>query len=145
MFLSAFFLAAVTIVYFLIGVLSQRMVCESFRNPNESQLLKVADSLLNLNKTAGVDARISEILTNCHKNQSIYNVLKLKNVFDISKVDDYLEEYNIKKQLDALAETINVDFEGVEILNTDAINNLTELGKSGIDNIEFGRFTNVVS
>lgn len=145
MFLSAFFLAVITIAYFVIGVLLQRAVCESFRHPNESQLLKLADSVIDLNKTAGVDAHLPDILTNCHQNQSIYNVLHLKNVFDISKVDDYLEEFNIKEQLDQLSNSIDVNFHEFEILDDVAIQKLEELGDTKLDEINFGQFTNVVS
>lgn len=145
MFFSAFFLAVVTIVYFVIGILSQKVICESFRNPADSQLLEVADTLLDLNKTAGVDAHISTILMNCHKNQSIYNVFNLKSIFDLDKVDDYLEEYSIQDKLNELANTIDVNLSGIEILDQTAKDRLTELGASGIGNIEFHRFTNVVS
>lgn len=145
MFFTAFFLAVVTIVYFIVGILSQKVVCESFRNPANSQLLEVADTLLDLNKTAGVNANIREILMNCHKNHSIYNVFNLTSVFDINKVDDYLEEYSIQDKLNELAGTIDVNLSGIKILDQEAKDRLMELGASGIDNIEFYRFTNVVS
>lgn len=145
MFFSAFFLTVVTIVYFVTGMLAQKVICESLRNPAESQLLEVADSLLDLSKTAGVDAHISEILQNCHKNESIYNVFKLNSIFDLNKVNDYLTEYSIEEKLNELADTIEVGFSGITILTEGSKERLIELGESGIGEIEFGRFTNVVS
>lgn len=144
MFFSGFILAVVTIIYFITGVLAQRVVCDSFRNPTESQLIEVVDKMINLNKTAGVDAKISEILTNCHKNQSIYNVFKLKTVFDISKVDGYLKDFDIETQLDDLANSVNFDFTDFNILNPDTIEDLRNLADSGLDNINFDKFTDIV-
>lgn len=145
MFFSAFILAVVTIIYFVIGFVAQRAICESFRNPNDSQLLKIVDNVIDLNKTAGVDAHLAKILTNCHQNQSIYNVLNLRNVFDINQVDDYLEKYSIEDKLSELTATIDVNFDHFQILNSTAIEKLTNLGNSNIDDIEFYHFTNVVS
>lgn len=145
MFFSAFLFAVITIAYFVIGVVLQRAVCESFRNPTDSQLLKVADKVIDLNKTAGVDATLPDILSNCHQNQSIYNVLHLKNVFDLSKVDDYLEDFDIKGQLNKLSEVIDANFNNFEILNSTAIEKLEELKSTKLDEINFYQFTNVVS
>lgn len=145
MFFSAFFFAVVTIVYFTVGMVAQRTVCETFRNVNDSDILKLVDNLVDLNKSAGVDAKIGEILTNCHQNQSIYNVLKLKNIFDINKVNDYLSEFNINQTLNELVETVKVDFTSFEILDNTTIKELEKLKDAGIDDVEFYRFSNVVS
>lgn len=144
MFLSAFFLAVVTIFCFVLGMLSQKVVCDSFRNPTESQLLNLANDVLNLNRTVGVNATVQEILTSCEKNQSIYNVFKLKSVFDLEKVDDYIEQYSIEEELNKLAENIDVNFDNIEILSEEAKVKLDKLAESGIDNIEFDKFTGVV-
>lgn len=145
MFFSAFLFAIITIAYFVIGVVLQRAVCESFRNPTESQLLKVADKVIDLNKTAGVDATLPDILSHCHQNQSIYNVLQLKNVFDLSKVDDYLVEFDIEEQLNKLSENIDANFEEFVILDSDAIGKLEDLRDTNLDDINFYQFTDVVS
>lgn len=139
MFLFAIVLVAVTIVHFFAGILAQRLVCDSIRQPNNSQVIKLFDEVMNLKSSVGVDVDINSLLNACHKNMSLYNVFKLKNHFDIDEVITYLDKFEINKTLADLTRHINANTD-IDILSVDAERRLRELVSSGIADISYDKF-----
>lgn len=145
MFLFAIALAAITIVYFVVGVSSQRLVCDPLRYPNDSQLVDVADRMVNLKELLNVDVSISAALQSCHRNQSIYNVLNLERQFNLEDVDTYLDKFDINKTLTDLMSKINADTTHIEIISETAKEQLHSLVESGISEIKYDKFIEEVS
>lgn len=143
MFLSGIFLAVITIVFFFVGMASQRLVCDPIRNYNESRLIALLDDTFSFQDAVGVDVTVKQVLSDCHRNRSAYHVFRLQNKIELDKVRDYLDEFDIQSALDELQENIEMPI-NVEILTPEAKDKLTELADSHISNINFDRFTAVV-
>lgn len=94
MFLSGIVMVVAVLVYFLSGVLFQRVVCDTLRDPShDNKVLSAVDELVNPKRE---QVNISHVLLTCHKNESIYNVLKLESVYDVTEVAKYLDKYLCK-------------------------------------------------
>ncbi|KAI4455960.1 prominin prom protein [Holotrichia oblita] len=143
MFLSGIFLAVITIVFFFVGMASQRLVCDPIRNYNDSKLIDLFDESFSFKDSVGVDVTVKQVLSDCHRNRSAYHVFRLQNKIELDKVHDYLNEFDIQGALDDLQENIKIPID-VKILSTDAKDKLTELADSNISNINFDRFTTVL-
>lgn len=140
MFLFAIILALVTIIHFFVGILAQRIVCDSLRNPNDSQVIDLIDKVRLLKNSVGVDVNISWVLSSCNTNSSIYKVFKLESHFNLEEIDTYLEKFEINKTLADLTNQINANT-SVVILNPDAKKHLEDLVESGIADIKYDKFT----
>lgn len=99
-----------------------------FRDPVNDQVFRLIDQRVDLNvwlypasarsrssKNAPairnedlVPLRISQVIDSCHRNQSIYNVIRLDTFYDIEKLRDLPKEYSIQDQLDKLIESIQI-------------------------------------
>ncbi|KAK9710591.1 Prominin [Popillia japonica] len=143
MFLSGIFLAVITIVFFFVGMASQRLVCDPIRNYNDSKLIDLLDESFSFKDAVGVDVTVKQVLSDCHRNRSAYHVFRLQNKIELDNVRNYIEEFDIQSALDELQENIKVPV-GVEILSPEAKAKLTELADSNISNINFDRFTTVL-
>lgn len=79
----------------------------------------------------------------CHRNETLYKVLKLENVIDLNSLRDYAERYNINDTIKKLRAKINLD-PGVVILSQSARRKLKDLAESGLDDINFNPFTELM-
>lgn len=144
MFLSAFFFALVCTVFFIIGVTSQRVICDTIRNPEDNNIMKLLEDAADLKSLTGLDVNITSVLTNCHLNESVYKVFQLQSVFNVSELNDYMSKYDIEKALDGLSEQISANTD-VTILDAEAVEQLKSLASSGISDINFDKFIEIVS
>ncbi|KAK9883030.1 hypothetical protein WA026_001240 [Henosepilachna vigintioctopunctata] len=133
MFYFAIILAVVTLVYFLIGMISQQAVCKSFRDPSNSTFFKLVDQY-DLSKT-GLNIKVSEILNSIHSNESVYNALDLKNQFDLDNLHQYLNQF--KEQLDGLVNVVDkFEFSQFKILTEDQMKALENFPDPQVSNVE---------
>lgn len=142
MFLFSFLLMLITLLYFLTGSLSQRMVCDPMRNPNDSRIFTMLDNLTKIDTI--VASNISTIIHECHKNQSAYNVLKLENKLNVSDLPNYLEKYGITEQIEKFKKNVNIT-EKIKIMTPQTEAEMENLKNSGIGEINFDRFMHLVS
>lgn len=85
-----------------------------------------------------------ESCRSCHANESIYEVLEVAKLVNISEVTDYKSRYGIENVINQLK--TRIDFAGnVTILTEDAKYELQNLAQSNITRINFSQFTEVVS
>ena len=85
-----------------------------------------------------------ESCRSCHANGSIYEVLRVANLVNISEVADYKRTYGIENVINQLK--TKIDFAGnVTILTEDAKLELQHLARSNVTRINFSQFTEVVS
>lgn len=138
MFLFAALFAIVAIVYFALGTLSQRGICDTLRNPAESNIIDVADKLLNF-KQFKINANISSILQKCHQNETAYNVFQLNDTFDLTDVRNFTEQYDIQDILDKLKDKLDIET-NIVILNDDGFKEIENLKESGISEIRYNKF-----
>ncbi|CAH1135695.1 unnamed protein product [Ceutorhynchus assimilis] len=111
MFLFGFLISIFTLVSFIAGVISEKALCDTLRNPNpsESNIMSIIDSL-NLN--LAVDVKPSTMLNNCYQNKSIYQTFNLASQFNLEEIK---ANFNIAEKLDNL-NIDNVIPEGFNLL-----------------------------
>lgn len=81
----------------------------------------------------------------CHQNKSIYETLKLVNVFNIDEVLNYSERNQLQNQVDQFKRKINVRTDKLELLSPDAKDKLRNLANSPLNDIQFDKYTELVS
>lgn len=140
----------------------------SFRNPENNQLFnKYIDNLIDLNsyftstrneitakykkqqnKNIIVKAnlepfRISEVIINCHKNKSIYQVMKLSNYVNLTEEMENINAIEINQKITQLINSIKV--KSVVILTDEIRANIKQLASSELYKFDSGRFLENVS
>ncbi|CAH0563886.1 unnamed protein product [Brassicogethes aeneus] len=98
MFFTGFVFAVVIVVLSLVGIASQKGVCEPLRRPGDSKILSYIKDNYDF-KQFGLDANIQQIYERCTKNQSVYKVFNLESRF---KMRNIIEQLDINKTLDGL-------------------------------------------
>ncbi|KAL9701975.1 hypothetical protein quinque_005416 [Culex quinquefasciatus] len=156
-FLTFSVILAVTLVSFLAGSVLRRGVCDSLKHPRDSQVIDYIDTYFNVNKqyeqirsqntrskwklqaNARPDPlRIAEVIESCSKNNSVYEVLKLSNFYDIQEIRQFPEDYGITRELNALKEKIEI--KKVDILSPTAKKNIEELRDSRLNDFMAYKF-----
>lgn len=87
MFLFGFILSLVTMVSLLVGVVSEKALCDPLRNPDPTKY-NIIQLLDDYNLDFGVEVIFSEMLSNCHQNKTVYETFNLKSKFDIDEIED---------------------------------------------------------
>uniref|UniRef100_A0A1Q3FI76 Putative conserved plasma membrane protein n=2 Tax=Culex tarsalis TaxID=7177 RepID=A0A1Q3FI76_CULTA len=156
-FLTFSVILAITLVSFLAGSVLRRGVCDSLKQPRDSQVIDYIDTYFNVNKqyeqirvqsarskwklqpNARSDPiRIAEVIESCSKNNSVYEVLKLSNFYDIQEIRQFPEDYGITRELNALKEKIEI--KKVKILTPAAQKNIEELRDSRLNDFMAYKF-----
>ncbi|XP_065075957.1 prominin-like protein isoform X2 [Ochlerotatus camptorhynchus] len=157
-FLTFSVMLAFTLVSFLAGSLFRRGVCDSLKKPHDSQMITYIDAYFNVNKhyeRIGTQSarskwklqgtnqkldpiRIADVIESCRGNNSIYEVLKLSNFYDIKGIRQFPEDYGIIRELNALTEKIEIG--QVEILNEQAKKDIEILRDSRLNDFEAYKF-----
>lgn len=144
MFLAGFLFAIVTLAMFVVGIVTQRVACDSIKDPAHSQMFKLFDKGVMLGNDDGqINVTLSQALINCYNNESIYNVFNLKNKFNLNEVSGYLDKFNISTILDSL-DMGSIVFKDFHILDDNDKNLLNELADSDFANINFDNFKDLV-
>lgn len=138
MFLFGAIFAIVTIAFFLFGGLSQRAICDTLQYPEDSNIIGVVDKLINL-KEYKISTNIATIIKQCHKNESIYNVLGLKELFDLSELENFVERYKIEDILNDMKGKITFN-QTIQFLTANELDKLETLMDSGISDINYDKF-----
>lgn len=145
MFLFGAVFAIVSLAYFLLGGVTEILVCDTFRNPNRTQVMEIFDNVIKLDQL-NANTNISTILKRCHNNNSIYTVLDLEKKFDLSKIENFWSDYNIDETLNKMMEQIeSMGFNNIQLLNENSKKQLDNLIESGVSDIKFDKFINEVS
>lgn len=157
-FLTFSVMLAFTLVSFLAGSLFRRGVCDSLKKPHDSQVITYIDAYFNVNKhyeRIGTQSarskwklqgpnrqldpiRIADVIESCRGNNSIYEVLKLSNFYDIQEIRQFPEDYGIIRELNALKEKIEIG--QVKILNEQAKKDIEILRDSRLNDFEAYKF-----
>ncbi|XP_015838370.2 prominin-like protein isoform X2 [Tribolium castaneum] len=143
MFLTGFVVAVVVLALFMVGVVTQRVVCDPMRDPANSQVFDLVDRLDFSNY--GIHITASEALGKCYRNRSIYEVANLADKFNLAEVKNYLNSYGINQTLAEL-----------DIGSLDILDDFTLLGEkdkellesfavSGFAEINFDEFKDLLS
>lgn len=80
----------------------------------------------------------------CHRNMSLFQVLKMERLIDLNQVLEYPSAFEIDEHINELVSKIKLDGE-ITILTPEAEKQLLRLAKSPLSSINFPAYTHVVS
>nr|XP_050854478.1 prominin-like protein isoform X4 [Vespula vulgaris] len=148
-FLFTSVLMVITVVHMITGVLAQRSICEPLKNPKDNRMFKLVDKIVQIRKilhpkNPNFDINMSYIITKCHANETLYNVLKLNNLFDIGTLRNYAGRIDINDTIQQLRRKINLS-PGVVILKESARSKLNDLAQSGLSDIKFYQYAELLA
>lgn len=78
--------------------------------------------------------------SSCHKNETIYKVLKLQYIMDVNSLRDYIDRYDINQTIRQLEQKINLSHD-YKIISQSAREKLGALAQSGLSDIKFYQYT----
>ncbi|XP_063981410.1 prominin-like protein isoform X2 [Diachasmimorpha longicaudata] len=141
-------LMIITSAHMITGVVVQRGICEPLKNPRDNRMFKLVDDIIHVkdllyanNKDA--DINMSWILTKCHANETLYKVLKLEYLIELDSLRSYVERYAISSTIDELRKMINLK-PGIIILTESATAKLNDLAQSGLSDIKFYQYAELL-
>ncbi|XP_043250359.1 prominin-like protein isoform X4 [Colletes gigas] len=148
-FLLTSVLMLITVAHMVTGVLLQRAICEPLKNPKDNRMFALIDDYVQIKKVLypknpNADVNMSYIVTNCHLNETLYKVLRLKNLFDIATLRDYAGRYDINNTIQQLRHKINLSPD-VVILTESAKLKLKDLAQSGLSDIHFYQYAEILA
>nr|XP_012152652.1 PREDICTED: prominin-like protein isoform X3 [Megachile rotundata] len=148
-FLLTSVLMVITVAHMVTGVLVQRAICEPLKNPQDNRMFALLDGTVQIKKllyrnNPNADINMSYILTNCHRNESLYKVLKLNNLFDVDTLREYTGRYDINNTIQQLRRKISLS-PGVVILTDSAKSKLNDLAQSGLSDIKFYQYAEILA
>ncbi|XP_032665091.1 prominin-like protein isoform X3 [Odontomachus brunneus] len=148
-FLLTSVLMIVTVAHMVTGVMVQRGICEPLKNPKDNRMFELVDELVQIKrilypKNPKADINMSYIVTKCHENETLYNVLNLKNLYDVENLRDYAGRYDINDTIQQLRRKISLS-PGVVILKDSARSKLNDLAQSGLSDIKFYQYAELLA
>ncbi|KAL0278786.1 UNVERIFIED_CONTAM: hypothetical protein PYX00_000496 [Menopon gallinae] len=147
-FLLGSVLMLITFSHFLVGIILDMGVCKPLNAPTTNKLFKVVDSYVNTSviyNGKDVDYRLSQIINECHRNESIYKTLKLDIFYDIDKLQEELDKNNFEDQIKRLRNRFNVRTDDVVLLDPEAKVKLINLARSPLNDIQFDKYAELLS
>ncbi|XP_076680317.1 prominin-like protein isoform X5 [Andrena cerasifolii] len=148
-FLLTSVLMVITVVHMVTGVLIQRAICEPLKNPKDNRMFALIDEIVQVKKmlypnNPHADVNMSYIVSNCHLNKSLYTVLKLQYLIDEPMLRDYAGRYDINNTIQQLCRKISLS-PGVVILTDSAKSKLNDLAQSGLSDIKFYQYAEILA
>ncbi|XP_043279042.1 prominin-like protein isoform X2 [Venturia canescens] len=147
-FLFTSILMVVTVTHMVTGAVAQRGICEPLQNPKDNRIFTLADKWVQIKKLLypdhpEADINMNWIVSTCHRNESLYKVLKLEYIMDLDSLRKYAEKYSISSTIDQLRKMINLS-PGVVILSESAMLKLNDLAQSGLSDIKFYQYAELL-
>lgn len=84
------------------------------------------------------------ISRDCHRNMSLFQVLKMERLIDLNQILEYPNNFGINEHINKLVSKIKLD-EEIIILTQEAKKQLLRLSESPLSSIDFLAYTHVVS
>ncbi|XP_076234166.1 prominin-like protein isoform X2 [Calliopsis andreniformis] len=148
-FLLTSVLMVITVAHMVTGVLVQRAVCEPLKKPQDNRMFALVDEIVQIKRilypdNPNADVNMSYILSHCHLNESLYKVLKLENLLNETTLREYVGRYDINNTIQQLRRKINLS-PGVVILTDSAKSKLNDLAQSGLSDIKFYQYAEILA
>eukprot|EP00092_Neocalanus_flemingeri_P012480 GFUD01013453.1.p1 GENE.GFUD01013453.1~~GFUD01013453.1.p1 ORF type:complete len:941 (-),score=227.62 GFUD01013453.1:453-3275(-) len=153
-FLFSFLLLLLTTAHFLLGAGVEKAVCQTLLAPHQSDLFQQIDQhyfqpTLNevLNDASNGNNRYSatKLISDCHTNDTIYNILKLESVYNITELTNWRSHYGIGEYIENLKNKLQIgELSGITLLTPETTHDLEELARSEISDMDFSKFSDIL-
>ncbi|XP_078035778.1 prominin-1-A isoform X6 [Augochlora pura] len=148
-FLLTSVLMVITVLHMVIGVLVERAICEPLKHPKDNRMFTLVDEIVQIKKVLypkvpNAELNMSYIVTKCHMNETLYKVLKLQYLFDVNSLRNYVGRNDINNTIQQLRQKISLS-PGVVILTESAKSKLNDLAQSGLSDIKFYQYAEILA
>ncbi|XP_023348230.1 prominin-like protein [Eurytemora carolleeae] len=153
-FLFSFVIMVVTTAHFLIGASVEKVVCETLKSPNDSDLFRQVDQLylqptlseiLNRGRRSREHYTAVELIRSCHANQTIFSILKLEKVYNLSQLSNWRAHYGIGEFIENLKNKVQLDqLADIRLLSPETAADLRKLADTKISDMDFTRFMDLL-
>uniref|UniRef100_A0A336M8P2 CSON006738 protein n=1 Tax=Culicoides sonorensis TaxID=179676 RepID=A0A336M8P2_CULSO len=154
-FLTISALLVISLVLFLVGIVARRGVCDPLNDPARDQIFtEYIDPVIDLYdffpeqqrnsrnsrpKSNNLEPlRISQVISACHENQTIYNVLGLDKIYDVSEIQDYPNKYQIDAKIKKFVENIKIP--PISLMTPETEESIIALGNSALNDFDEYKF-----
>ncbi|CAH0563583.1 unnamed protein product [Brassicogethes aeneus] len=125
MFAFAFFMALMTLVFFVIGFIPDRVVCDSVDEPEKSKLLTFLNDAIDFEQFNVNVTSIVDVMNGCKDNDAMYSVFKLDSQFNL---DNIITEIDVNSTMDSVVvEVMKSIPEELKIIDKKDLENLETL------------------
>ena len=125
-------------------------MCNTLRQPASSDVFNELDRAVLTPRLADVfnerpgDGRTAlQVIQDCHANESLYTVLGLEKVYNISSLGSWRSTWGLGSPLSSLGSAINMRLEGVVLLTKDAEVDLKQLSTSPLASLNLSQFSSL--
>ncbi|XP_073945708.1 LOW QUALITY PROTEIN: prominin-like protein [Choristoneura fumiferana] len=134
--------AVVLVVYFVVGVASQRFICDPLTEPQGNRLFDDLEKMVDLeramfNERRDPDFNMSRVLTYCHRNHSLMETLELDRLYDLEGLRTSVAE-EVSRRAAALRPAFPAS-RPLSILKPRAREKLEKLAQTGLSDFDFDR------
>ena len=151
-FLFSLVLLLFTTALFLVGSTVDKVGCDALKNPNGSEIFHLIDEHFvqpmieeNHPESSEDDISLATVLSNCHKNMTLYTMLEVQNLYDVEELRNWRREYGIGNYIENLKQKIRLDdLRAIQILSPEAEKELAELAQSEISDLNFAQYTSLL-
>lgn len=154
-FLTLSVLTVCVLVHFILGLVLHRVTCVSLKNPSNDSIFQYIDQFVDpysfetvrnlqvrrkvTKKQANIHVTVSDIISQCHRNQSSYKVFRLEKLFNISEIEDYPKRYNIEQLLQEIGNHMRIENK-VVILDAATTQEIQRMAQSRLGEFDIDKF-----
>ena len=112
-FIASVFLFLICMALFVVGAITQKLVCDTFNDPESSEAAPLLDLFLNdafndaVNLNDAFNLSVSVIISGIHQGLPVYPLLQLRNLYDINNLVNWKEDFNISSIIDSTMGSID--------------------------------------
>jgi len=153
-FLFSFCLLILTTLHFLVGAAVDKSICKTLTAPHNSDVFNQLDKQFlqpKLNEVLDEASNgknhfsASKLISDCHSNDTIYNILNLENVYDIDELSNWRSNFGIGEYIENLKNKIRIrELSDITLLTPSTTRDLEELARSKISDMDFSQFTEIL-
>uniref|UniRef100_A0A671KFA0 Prominin-1-A-like n=1 Tax=Sinocyclocheilus anshuiensis TaxID=1608454 RepID=A0A671KFA0_9TELE len=150
-FIFSWVLMGVVVTSFIFGGNVEKLVCEPLAN---RQILKIIDTPYMVHPTKknflpgmlfqdpNIDLTIGSMYRDCYENNGLYSALQLETKFNFNK---FLNATVYNLELTKIFNSVNVDLQGMLLLEQEGKDNLIDFANTGIGEIDYQAYLTEVN
>nr|XP_034830885.1 prominin-like protein [Maniola hyperantus] len=136
-------IALLLLLYFVLGVGLQRLVCDPLTEPRNNRVFADVERFVDLermlfNERADPDFNLTYVLVNCHRNKTIYQALQLHRLYDLQALRGQVAA-EVRTRVAALRTDYPPRGRPLRILPPAARRKLDLLAETGLSDFNFDR------
>ncbi|XP_045772104.1 prominin-like protein isoform X2 [Maniola jurtina] len=136
-------IALLLLLYFVLGVGLQRLLCDPLTEPRNNRVFSDVERFVDLermlfNERADPDFNLTYVLVNCHRNKTIYQALQLHRLYDLQALRGQVAA-EVRTRVAALRTDYPPRGRPLRILPPAARRKLDLLAETGLSDFNFDR------